>query len=49
MPSILAQVVQKLFALRGWSEEETKAIVLRNLLKLAGDDEWARSLRARSR
>ena len=48
MPSILTQVVQKLSALRGWSEEETKSIVLHNFLRLAGDDEWARPLRARS-
>jgi TatD DNase family protein len=48
MPSIIAQVVHKLAEIRGWSAEETKAIVLKNFLRLAGDDEWAKRIRTRS-
>jgi TatD DNase family protein len=48
MPSIITAVVHKLAELRGWSEEETKAIVLSNFLRLAGDDEWAKSIKTRS-
>jgi Tat protein secretion system quality control protein TatD with DNase activity len=45
MPSIIAEVVHKLAEIRGWSEEETKAIVLENFLRLAGDDEWAKRIK----
>lgn len=48
MPSIITQVVDKLAEIRGWSEEETKAIVFENFLRLAGDDEWARRIKAGS-
>jgi TatD DNase family protein len=48
MPSIIAQVVDKLAEIRGWSAEETKALVLKNFLRLAGDDEWAKRIKARS-
>ena len=48
MPSILTQVVNKLSELRGWSAEETKAIVLQNFLRLAGEDDWAKRLKASS-
>jgi TatD DNase family protein len=48
MPSIIAQVVHKLAEIRGWSAEETKAIVLNNFLRLAGDDEWAKRIKTRS-
>ena len=47
MPSIIAPVVNKLAELRGWSVEETKAIVLHNFLRLVEDDEWARCIKAR--
>jgi TatD DNase family protein len=47
MPSIIAQVVDKLAEIRGWSAEETKAIVLENFLRLAGDDEWASRIKTR--
>jgi len=48
MPSIIAQVVDKLAEIRGWSAEETKAIVLENFLRLAGDDEWAKRIKVRN-
>jgi TatD DNase family protein len=48
MPSIIAQVVDKLAQIRGWSEEETKALVFENFLRLAGDDEWAKRIKASS-
>lgn len=48
MPSIITAVVRKLAELRGWSEEETKVIVLHNFLRLAGDDEWAKRIKTRS-
>jgi Tat protein secretion system quality control protein TatD with DNase activity len=48
MPSIIAEVVHKLAEIRGWSGEETKTIVLENFLRLAGDDEWAERIKARS-
>ncbi|HEY1210658.1 MAG TPA: TatD family hydrolase [Terracidiphilus sp.] len=48
MPSIIAEVVHKLAEIRKWSGEETKAIVLENFLRLAGDDEWARRIKTRS-
>lgn len=44
MPSIVTLVVRKLAELRGWSVEETKAIVLDNFRRLAGDDEWAKRI-----
>jgi TatD DNase family protein len=47
-PSIIISIVQKLSELRGWSEEETRQIVLQNLLRLAGDDEWARRIKTGS-
>jgi len=40
--------VHKLAEIRKWSGEETKAIVLENFLRLAGDDEWARRIKTRS-
>jgi TatD DNase family protein len=48
MPSIIVQIVHKLAEIRGWSEEETKALVLENFLRLAGDDKWAMCIRDRS-
>jgi TatD DNase family protein len=48
MPSIIAQVVDKLAGIRGWSAEETKALVLKNFRQLAGDDEWAMRISDRS-
>ncbi len=48
MPSIITAVVHKLSELRGWSDEETKAIVQNNLLQLIGDDEWADRIKTRS-
>jgi len=48
MPSIITLVVHKLSELRGWSAEETKAIVLQNFLRLAGDDEWAKRIKTSS-
>ncbi len=48
MPSIITPVVHKLSELRGWSAEETKAIVLHNFLRLVGDDEWAKRIKTRS-
>jgi TatD DNase family protein len=48
MPSIIAQVVDKLAEIRGWSAEETKTLVLKNFLRLASDDEWAKRIKARS-
>ncbi|MFZ0796532.1 MAG: TatD family hydrolase [Terriglobales bacterium] len=48
MPSIIISVVQKLAELRGWSAEETKAIVLQNFLQLVGDDEWAKRIKTRA-
>jgi TatD DNase family protein len=47
MPSIIVAVVRKLAEIRGWSVEETQAIVLENFLRLAGDDEWAARIKAR--
>jgi Tat protein secretion system quality control protein TatD with DNase activity len=47
MPSIIVQVVHKLAEIRGWSAEETKAIVLENFLRLAGDDEWAKRIKVK--
>jgi Tat protein secretion system quality control protein TatD with DNase activity len=47
MPSIITLVMHKLSELRGWSAEETKAIVLQNFLRLAGDDEWAKRIKTR--
>jgi len=49
MPSIVAAVLGKIAELRGWSTEETEELVLRNFLTLAGDDEWARRIRATNR
>jgi len=48
MPSIITPVVQKLAEVRGWSAEETKAIVLQNFLRLVGDDEWAKRIKTKS-
>ena len=48
MPSLITRVTRTLAELRGWSEEDTKAIVLRNFLHLAGDDEWARCIKTKS-
>jgi TatD DNase family protein len=48
MPSIITPVVHKLSELRGWSAEETKAIVLHNFLRLVGDDEWAKRIKTRT-
>jgi TatD DNase family protein len=48
MPSIIIPVVHKLAELRGWSAEETQAIVLHNFLRLVGDDEWAKRIKTRS-
>jgi TatD DNase family protein len=48
MPSIITAVVHELSELRGWSADETKAIVLHNFLRLAGDDEWAKRIRTKS-
>lgn len=48
MPSIITSVIHKLAELRGWSEEETRFIVLNNFLRLAGDDEWARPIKTRN-
>jgi TatD DNase family protein len=47
MPSIIIQVVRKLAELRGWSEDETKAIVLHNFLRLVGEDDWAKRIKTR--
>jgi Tat protein secretion system quality control protein TatD with DNase activity len=47
MPSIIIPVVCKLAELRGWSEEETKATVLHNFLRLVGDDEWAKHIKTK--
>ena len=47
-PSIIIPVVQKISELRGWTEEETRQIVLQNFLRLAGEDEWARRVKPRS-
>jgi TatD DNase family protein len=47
-PSIIIPVVQKLSELRGWSEKETRQIVLHNFLRLAGVDEWARRIKPKS-
>lgn len=44
MPSIVTLVVRKLAELRRWSVDETKAIVLDNFRRLAGDDEWAKRI-----
>jgi len=46
MPSIITSVVDKLAELRGWSAEETKAIVLANFLRLADNDGWAKRITA---
>jgi TatD DNase family protein len=48
MPSIITPVVHKLAELRGWFEEETKAILLHNFLRLVGDDEWAKRIKKRT-
>jgi len=48
MPSIIIPVVHKLAELRGWSAEETQAIVLHNFLRLVGDDDWAKRIKTRS-
>ena len=47
MPSIIAPVVHKLSELRGWSAEETKAIVLDNFIRLVNDDEGAKSVKTK--
>jgi len=44
MPSIITAVVNKLGELRGWSAEETKAIVQQNFLRLADNDAWAKRI-----
>jgi TatD DNase family protein len=44
MPSIITAVVDKLGELRGWSAEETKAIVQQNFFRLVEDDEWAKRI-----
>jgi len=49
MPSIIAPVVHKLSELRGWSAEETKAIIVDNFLRLVNDDEWAKPVKTRRR
>jgi len=46
MPSIITSVVDKLAELRGWSAEETKAIVQQNFFRLVEDDEWAKRIKA---
>jgi len=48
MPSVIAQVVDKLAEIRGWTAEETKALVIKNFRQLAGDDEWTKRIKARS-
>jgi TatD DNase family protein len=47
MPSIIVQVVHKLAEIHGWSAEETKTLVLKNFLRLAGDDEWVKRIKAK--
>ena len=47
-PSIITPVVHKLSELRGWSAEQTEAIVLHNFLRLAGDDQWAKRINTRT-
>lgn len=49
MPLVITLVVHKLSELRGWSPEETKAIILHNFLRLVGDDEWAKRIKTRCR
>jgi len=48
LDSIITPVVHKISELRGWSVEETKAIVLHNFLQLVSDDVWAKRIKARS-
>jgi TatD DNase family protein len=45
MPLIVVRIVRKLSELRGWSEDETKATVIRNFRQLAGDDDWAKRIK----